>query len=342
MLDDLAYRVHRDLPNMKLMLVEATSQLQEGLVLPSDFHYFGLDCYEGFEKCHDGSIPGYYNFLLTKMSKLSGDKKLVLLPPAFTDSSNRLTESDLIDINKKYLRLAADLERVEIIMPFIWRWDNSSTINNLPALKDFMTKVFEVIFTPKSIKPEGAPAPVIVVPTTTCSSYQPTEGSSVYCQVSLSSAKYRTLTWEVQYDNGKIDQVPSCTGKVSCQWDGVPVGHYIVRAKVQSITDVLRWSDAIVDVRPVPIVISATTTCTNYRPQAGTAVTCSVALTSQAYKELQWEVQYDNGKIDPVPNCFGKLQCSWEKVPAGYYIVRARVISNTNDKAWSDAIVIAK
>lgn len=109
-----------------------------------------------------------------------------------------------------------------------------------------------------------------------------------------------------------------------------------------SLTGLMSWSDAVVTINAKKSPVIVTTTCSPSSPKSGDTVICTSVTSSDLFKNISWEVQYDNGKIESTDSCANLKVCSWKNVPSGKYIVRSKIKNISDELSWSDAIVDVK
>ncbi|MBL7545447.1 MAG: hypothetical protein JNL11_16625 [Bdellovibrionaceae bacterium] len=352
--------------NKKLLVAEGYPVLDEFFKngiwpgFPSEYDYVGLSCYIHFSGVCDteSSYRKYIQGIYSKLDKSSGQKIFIVLDNYWgvplADQKKQIQDR-LIERVKLQFQLASEYNSAGLVS-FLYQSINSESLvglNDMIYLKSVTTKLsanyLEYPFCQSGSGAVFYPRNCILNLTvsTTCTPSTANSGDSIECNANIklnsaASVAYKQIEWEVEYDNHRIEPVPDCTNKSKCSWNQVPAGRYIVRAKVISLTGLMSWSDAVVTVNEKKLSVTVTTTCSPDFPKNGDTVICTSAINSESFKNIDWEVQYDNGKTEATGYCANQKVCSWLKVPSGKYIVRTKVRHLNDELSWSDVIVDVK
>ncbi|MGZ3775342.1 MAG: hypothetical protein ACXVCY_15425 [Pseudobdellovibrionaceae bacterium] len=170
----------------------------------------------------------------------------------------------------------------------------------------------------------------------------PAQSVTIYCASQLqegsdstcSSVLMGSFTRGSWYVNGTINS--ACDNSTSCTWTNVPAGKYSVQAiAVDSQGNNISSNTFSVTVaaKSDPVSGPIRVYC-NEGLQANQTATCS-AVISQTVVSGSW---YVNGNV--VADCENKTFCTWNKVPAGTYSVKAVVVDNSGVSSTSNVVTV--
>ena len=112
--------IKKDLPNGKIVFVEAFAIIDEAFTVPIESDYVGIDCYGNFDNCFGESIPSYYNKISQKMTP---QQKFIIIPDAFdfkAGDENGSWQNNVINQSKKYLDFTRKNNRIEGVVLFLY------------------------------------------------------------------------------------------------------------------------------------------------------------------------------------------------------------------------------
>lgn len=112
--------IKRDIPNSKIVFIEAFAIIDENFTVPVESDYVGIDCYGNFDNCYGESIPSYYNKVAAKMTS---NQKFIIIPDAFdfkAGDENGSWQNNVIAQSKKYLEYSRVNSRIEAIVLFLY------------------------------------------------------------------------------------------------------------------------------------------------------------------------------------------------------------------------------
>ena len=112
-------------PSIPIAVIFSAPELSSGIPFPPSFDWFAVDCYTGFYKCNNSSIPQLYETIDKTIRNLDAQdgkhRQLMAIPPTGYDINTPGAEQNNLNQITEYRKWLHYRHDIHIVLGFIWQ-----------------------------------------------------------------------------------------------------------------------------------------------------------------------------------------------------------------------------